>query len=392
MLLIKYYKTASILLVLAVSAAVLLSKITFSNRNSFEGIYFLKGKAAEWLEVTDDLSPDDVERLLWSVALPSLKKAKVSAACVQSGNKPCTNFEWNDKVGRGFIKTYFPGDKKLIITLGRYVGSTTGKPVSGLFIGGGLPTGDPDYQQGNFNESGMTYFDGNRYYHIWCTVNESVQDADNKSILPSTWEFVSSKIIENSESDLTIISRHRIMVNNVPVAIERTLFYQTGDTFVTLSTKLTNIGRAPTSFAYIYGDEPWLGNYYTYSKGNIGWYKDGLITTETFIDTAKNNYMGMFDNGNPLASESHSFTGKANFIEWDPATRPDIAYFSNQFGSVAPPDKKVPLTSYKNRVLALEWAMKSLPPGESRSFVLKVGMADNDAKSGFPVKPETMLY
>lgn len=375
-----------------VAAVVLFSKVTFENRNNFEGIYFLKGEHGDWLEVTDDLSPDDMERLLWSVSLPSLKRAKVSGACIPGDNKPCTLFEWNENVGRGFIKTIYPDNKKLIVALGRYIGSTTGKAVSGLFIGGGLPTGDPDYQPGNSNEAGMTYFDGNRYFHIWCTVNEGIQDADNKGIPPSTWEFVSSKILESSDIGLTIKSKHRTKVNNVPVAIERTLFYQTGDAFVTLVTKLTNIGKTPTSFAYLYGDEPWLGNFYTYSKGNIGWFKDGLITTEMFIDTSKNNYIGMFDYGNPLAGESHNFTGKANFIEWEPATRPDLAYFSNQFGVVAPPEQKVPLTSYKNRVVSLEWGLKSLPPGESRSFTLKVGMADIDAKNGLPIKPETQLY
>lgn len=392
MFLKRYYKTVCILLVLAAAAAALLSKVTFVNRNDLEGIYLLKGVKGDWLEVTDDLSPDDMERLLWSVSLPALKRAKSSGACGPVTNIPCTSFEWNEKSGRGFIKTIYPGNKKLIIALGRYIGSTTGKPVSGLFIGGGLPTGDPDYLPGDSNEAGMTYFDGNRYYHIWCTVNEGIQDADNKGILPSTWEFVSSKILESSDIGLTIVSKHRTMVNKVPVAIERTLFYQTGDTFVTMVTKLTNIGKAPTSFAYIYGDEPWLGNFYTYSKGDIGWFGDGLVTTERLVDTSKYNYVGMFDYGNPLAGESHSFTGKANFVEWESATRPDIAYFSNQFGSVAPPEQKIPLTSYKNRIISMEWALKSLPPGESRAFTLKVGMADIDSKSGLPVKPETLLY
>ncbi len=389
----KSHYIISTILLLCVAAAILLySKISIDYRHDREGIYLLRGENGDWLEVTDDLSPEDSERLLWGASLPNLKGAKISTACVPTDNRPCTNFEWNEQSGRGFIKTLYPNGRKLIITLGRYIGSTTHKPVSGLFIGGGLPTGDPDYQAANNNETGMSYFDGNRYFHIWCNVNEGIEDADNQQILPSTWTFLSSKVLENSALDLTIISKHRTMVNNVPVFIERTMFYQTGDSFVTLTTKLTNKGNIPTFFRYVYGDEPWIGNYYTFSKGNIGWFKDGLITTEMMIDTSKYNYLGMFDYGNPLADESHSYTGKADFIEWDPLNRPDIAYISNKFGTVATNDQKVPLTSYKNRVISMEWGPKNLNPGQSFSFTLKVGMADNDPKTGLPIKPDTQLY
>lgn len=391
MFLKRYTKLIFVFLVCAVIGVLCYAKVTVEYRRDHEGIYLLKGEMGAWLEITDDLSPEDSERLLWSVSLPEFKRAKTSGACVPKDNRACTSFEWNENSGRGFIKTFFPDGRKLIVALGRYIGSTTWKPVSGLFIGGGLPTGDPDFQAANNNETGMTYFDGTRFFHIWCNVNEGIQDEENKQILPSTWTFLSSKVLESSDQDLTIVSKHKTMVNNVPVYIERTMFYQTGDTFITMATKITNKGTTPTFFRYVYGDEPWIGNFYTFSKGNIGWYQDGLILTESLIDTTKYNYLGMFDYGNPLAGESHSFTGKADFIEWDPATRPDIAYISNQFGVVAS-GQKVPLTSYKNRVLSMEWGPKSLAPEQSLSFTLKIGMADTDPKTGFPVKPNTQLY
>lgn len=388
----KRFIIIGVLLVCVAAGALLYSKISIEYRHEHEGIYFLRGENGDWLSITDDLSPEDGDQILWGMALPFLRKATVSGACIPTDIKPCTHFEWNEESGRGFIKTSYPGGKKLVIALGRYIGSTTGKPVSGLFIGGGLPTGDPDYQPSNNNETGMTYFDGSRYFHIWCNVNEGIVDAVGNTILPSTYEFISSKVLEKSEHDVTIISKHRTMVNNVPVSIDRVLFYQTGDTFVTLTTTLTNRGKTSTFFRYVYGDEPWLGNFYTFSKGNIGWFKDGFITTEMLIDTSKYNYIGMFDYGNQLAGESHNYTGKANFLEWEPEERPDIAYISNQFGTVAPPEQKVPLSSYKSRVLSLEWGPKHLPAGKSFSFTLKVGMAENDPKTGFPVKQDTQLY
>ncbi|MGB9082152.1 MAG: hypothetical protein WCD00_12705, partial [Desulfuromonadaceae bacterium] len=192
--------------------------------------------------------------------------------------------------------------------------------------------------------------------------------------------------------NLTITCEHQAMVNNVPVKIVRTLFYQTGDTFVTLVTSLKNIGTTPTILLYIYGDEPWVGDYGS-SAGNIGWLKNGLVTTEMQIDTSTNDYFGMFDTGNPLIGENKDFTtGKANFIEWSPAERPDSAYFSNQFGTIARPEQKVPLASSNSRVLAMQWGPKALNPGQSFSFTLSIGMADNDPKTGLPVKPDTHLY
>lgn len=368
----------------------LASKVKFDYHNDREGIFIFKGEDGYLLKVGDDLFPEENQRLLWGMALPEFKRATESGACI-SKDKPCTHLEWNEDSGRGFIKTYYPNGEKLVINLGRYLDSQ-GKSVSGLFLGGNLSPSDPDFQQFNKNETGMAYFDGNRYFHIWCNVNEGIVDSSGKLLYPSDWVFHSSKILENSTQDLTITSKHQIMVNNVPVTIVRTLFYQTGDTFVTLVTSLKNIGNTPTLLQYIYGDEPWLGDFGS-STGNIGWLKSGLVTTEMQIDTSKNDFIGMFDTGNPLIGEEKGFTtGKANFIEWSPAGRPDLAYFSNQFGTVARPEQKVPLTSSNSRVLAMQWGPKTLNPGQSLSFTLSVGMADNDPKTGLPVKPDTHLY
>lgn len=380
----------SMLIVFLAISALLASNIKFDYHQDLEGIFIFKGQNGYWLEVGDDLFPEDSHRLLWSWSLGYLKSVDSNDKCVGSNN-PCTNFEWNAKSGRGFIKTKYPDGRKLIFNLGRFLDSE-GRTVSGLFMGGNLPPGDPDFNLFNKNETGMSYFDGSRYYHIWCNVNEGIFDSSNKTINPSQWQFVSSGVLEKSPMDLTIVSRHRVLVDNVPVTVERFLFYQTGDPFVTIVTNFKNVGSAPTSFGYMYGDEPWIGDYGS-SAGNVGWLEDRIVLTEMDIDTRRYTYAGMFDYGNPLAKEAHDdYTQKANFIEWRPESRPDTVYFANQFEKNAPAEKKVPLVSQTNRVIALQWEPKVLYPGQTFSFTLAVGMADNDPKTGLPVKPDTHLY
>ena len=380
----------SVLVVFLAISALLASKIKFDNHQDFEGIFIFKGQNGYWLAVGDDLFPEESHRLLWSWSPGYLKNFDSSGACGRS-NSPCTNYEWNAKSGRGFIKTTYPDGRKLIFNLGRFLDSD-GRTVSGLFMGGGLPPGDPDFNLLNKNATGMAYYDGSRYYHIWCNANEGIFDAANNPIYPSQWQFVSSKVLEKSPTDLTIVSRHRVLINNVPVTVERFLFYQAGDPFVTLVTNLKNVGTAPILFTYLYGDEPWIGDYGS-SAGNVGWLEDRIVQTEMEIDTRRYTYAGLFDYGNPLAGERHDFySKKANFIEWLPESRPDTAYFSNQFGKFAPVEKKVPLDSQTNRVIALQWGPKVLNPGQIFSFTLAVGMADNDPKTGLPVKPDTHLY
>lgn len=366
---------------------VLYAKIHVNYRHGNEGIFVLKGENGNWLTITDDLYHFETGSLLWSVT-NVINDSRASAFACTPTDKPCSTYEWEVKTGRGFIKTFYPDGKKLHINLGRFI-SATGKDVSGLFIGGGLHANDPDERQYNNNKTGMAYFDGSRYFHIWCNVNEGILDAAGNYLSPSKWTYLSSKVLEESDRQLTIISRHSTLVNNVPVDFERLMTYKTGDTFITFRTVLKNSGTSPVIFSYIYGDEPWIGNYDTFSKGNVGWTRDGVVNTESFIDVTRNSYAGIFDYGNPLAGESHNFTGKANFIEWEPAESPKVAYFSNQFGSIAPTEQNAPLASYKTRVIALEWAPISLAPGQSFSFSLRIGMAGNDPKTGFPVKPDT---
>jgi hypothetical protein len=363
-------------------------KVHFNRKEGFEGLFVLKGTGHYWYELTDDLFPEESERLIWKVP-GHLTNLAVPAERCKNGS--CLTYQWDPEAGRGFIKNNFADGRKLLICLSRF-GGYQGRPNQGIFVGGNLPADDPDFQLFNKNETGMAYYDGKRYFHIWCNVNEIIStfERPDQPLYPTMWEFVDSQVLAGSRNGVTIRSRHRAIINGVPVAIEKYLRYNTGDTFFTLVTKLSNVGTQPVSFVYEYGDEPWLGNYGS-SNGNIGWVKDRFVLTESFIDPKVNSFAGMFDYGNELAGEGHDkYTWKSNFIQWTQSARPDLVFYSNQ--STLPSSSGVtPLNSPDNRFIGLEWGLRSLPPGSSLSIPLAIGMADSDPKTGFPVLQNTRL-
>lgn len=365
-------------------------KVRFNDKEGFDGIFVLKGENGKWLEITDDLFPEEAERLLFGRSADWLKHVASFGACGPT-DTACLNYEWNFKVGRGFIKTTYLDGSKLLICLSRFKDSQ-GRESKGLFVGGDLPSDDPDFAIFNKNETGMAYFDGKRYFHIWCNVNEGIFAVDrlNTPIYPGDWEFLSSDIMESGKNGVTLRSRHRTRISGEPVNIDKMLFYHTGDKYFTLVTNIVNIGNKPVTFFHQYGDEPWLGNFGS-SVGNVGWLKDRLLQTETVVNPKINSYAGMYDYGNELIGEKPgTFTGKANFIEWEKnVTGPDMVYFSNQS---APPatSGKVPLSSYNNRFIGLIWGPRTLAPGQNLVFTLNVGMAE-PTKNGIPVIPKTGL-
>lgn len=356
----------------------------------WEGIYLLSG-SGKALTVTDDLFPEDTGHLIGGIALTALKKTLVVEKCdAQSGS--CLSFSWDEKHGRGYVKNFYSDGSKLLINLSRFK-NEEGALSSGLFLGGGLPTSDPDSRIKDKDETGMSYFDGNRWYHIWCSVNEAILPTVEGSspIYPQQWHFLGSRVLENSPNKITILSQHSIAVDGVPLLVEKYFFYEAGNSYFTMITRVKNVGVKPVTLSYLYGDEPWVGHFGT-AKGNIGWLKDGLIKTESAIDTGLNTYAGLVDYGNDLAGEKHGFTGKANFIEWDKLSRPDLAYFSNVAGRFNQSGGgKVPLDNSTCRFLGLEWGPHPLVPLQTFVFTLAIGMADNDSASGFPIKPVTAL-
>ena len=364
--------------------------VRFDITGDWEGIYFLAGPG-KMFTVTDDLFPEDTDYLITGFALTWFSN---SVSTVKSDSMSGSNLvvRWDDKQGRGYIKNSFADGRKLLINLSRFK-NEEGILTSGVFVGGGLPTSDPDFRAKDKDETGMSYFDGNRWYHIWCSVNEAVLPASgsNNPIYPQQWSFLGSRVLENSPNNISIVSHHWFAIDGVPLFVEKYLFYEAGNSYFTLITRVKNVGVKPVAFYYLYGDEPWLGHFGS-AKGNVGWLKDGLVKTETEIDTRTNSYAGLVDYGNDLAGESRRFTGKANFIEWDNSSRPDMAYFSNVAGRFdQSKGGKSPLNNDTCRFLGLEWGPRPLMPAQSFSFTLAIGMANNDMATGFPVKPVTPL-
>ena len=370
--------------------ALLVSRITVNFALDVDGFFILEGEKGNWLEFTDDLVPEDAARLIWAMPLYPFRKNIDSSKC-DNTNQACIDFKWDKSHGRGFIRNTWPDGSKLVINLGRFKDSN-GKYPFGIFIGGGLPPSDNDYQFMNNEATGMTYFDGRRWYHVWCNSNEGVISPAQPNIpsYPSDWAFKGSWVRENDGRNLSFESRHQLMLTGVPVDANRFLFYTAGNSYVILVTEFINRGNVPVPFQYIYGDEPWIGDFGS-SAGDVGWMGRELILTEREIDTQRYTYFGMFDYGNELAGEEHDFTGIANFLEWTKDNRPDKAYISNFSGGIINPGKNVPLVSHTNRFIGLQYGPYMLKPGESFSFAIAVGMAGKDPKTGLPVKPKTGL-
>ena len=149
--------------------------------------------------------------------------------------------------------------------------------------------------------------------------------------------------------------------------------------------RVENAGRRALSYHYVYGDEPWVGEFGS-SAGNVGWVKERLYYYEGVVDPRTHTFAGMYDAGNTLIpGAGQTFSGVANFIEWLGSNRPDLVYFSNKIGVFAQEKERVPLYSKDNRVIFLQWGPRLLRPGESELHLLAIGMADT--APGEPLPP-----
>jgi hypothetical protein len=381
-------------LIFAITVILLLTAALFSHFNfegDFDGIYLLKGPPGKLFELKDDILLGEYERLIAKIEFQAFHERWRSKDKTGDGH-PYLKYQWSRKTGKGYFISFFPDGTKFLACFGRYLDDFK-NPVKGLFVGGGLPKSHYETAEVKMNQTGVAFFSGKEWHHLWCNANEAIfSSADaTKQITPGQWEFLGSKVLFASQFRLALKSSHLAKVGQIPVKIDRYLIYHAGDRFFTLINRLTNTGDSPLCYHYTYGDEPWVGDYGS-SEGNVGWTRERLYNYEDMIDTRKNSYAGMFDYGNPVIGEKPvNFTGLANFLEWQGDNLPTTAYFSNRLGILPSETAKVPLSDKTNRVLMLQWDSRTLLPGQSGTMILTIGMAENDPKSGIPRKPAVTL-
>ncbi|SNB45003.1 hypothetical protein [Geobacter sp. DSM 9736] len=374
----KNYLFAAVAIVLALGGA---AAYHVELRNGYEGIFLLKGDGISSFRITDDLFHGEQEKLLLSFFLRPHDSELAQSSSAPPMSLSCN---WNEKTGRGYVINHYPNGTKLVTCFSRFI-EGSGRAPSGLFVGGNLPFSLRLAKRTAPNATGMSFYDGARWNHIWCSVNEAIltDGPQPLNVPPSRMKFLGSRILSATDEKVAIMSNHEVKLGDATLLMERYALFSAGDIHFTLVTRIRNVGKVEANFSYVYGDEPWVGNYGT-SRGDVGWLQDSIINVEGSIDTDKYSYAGIFDYGNPLINESHNFTRMASFIEWL-GEKPDVAFFSNNPGYFD--DRKKPLSS-DTRFLGLQWGPRSLAPGDSRTYVLAIGMAGRDAMSGFPVKPQ----
>jgi len=359
----------------------------FSGR--YEGVFLLKGKHGAIFELTDDIYLGDGKRYIIGIDFDTPWTMATRLYHRHEPGKQHLVFKWNPKDGSGYVRNFISGEKRINTSLGRYIDDNN-VHVHGLFVGGGLPADITSSDEMRLNDTGMAYNDGKNWYHLWCTVNEAIISGDTlKQYYPSSWKFLGSRILNQSSQSLALESTHEVVVHGVPLRVTRYAYFRAGDTYFLLSIFVKNIGKEDANIIYLYGDDPWLGNFGS-SKGNVGWVKDKLIKHVGWVDTDKYSFAGYYDYGNDAVSPDHNFTNIANFIEWFGSNKPRV-FFSNSEEEY-PENTNTAEPLYSNeRFINLVWGPKILKPGKSEHYVLAIGMAGNDPKTGFPVKPEVRL-
>jgi len=236
------------------------------------------------------------------------------------------------------------------------------------------------------NNSGITYYNGRHWFHIWCSVNEGIDFAEpGPPLTPSSWKFLGSRVVSRSDARAVIESRHEAGRGSSLVGIVRRVSFTAGEPYFNLEIRISNPGSAPVDYTYVYGDEPWVG-YFGTALGDVGWVQDRLITHEEVIDSSRYSYAGMADSGNRAIGERPVYTNLANFIEWVGEERPQV-FFANSNAMPAVRAEKAPLES-NERFIGLEW-QRTLLPGSSQTIRLNIGMARLNAPAGIPEKPPT---
>lgn len=357
--------------------------IKYSFHHHMAGLYLLKGTKGKTLEFSNDLFLGEEDLVISRIDFDGAYRAVTTN---RSADRPRLEIKWDAVDGHGFVLNHLGEGRELVTNFSRYRDSE-GEHTHGLFIGGAVPLSVRSDSENKQNDSGMTFFDGESWQHIWCNTNEGIgSTVTPKRYGPSAWEYLGSRIITKSSERLVLSSRHRVPVDGVPLQIDRTTTFAAGEPYMLLTVKITNTGQRPSQYFYYYGDEPWLGDFGG-SAGDVGWTGEQIHQYETTLDPKTVSFAGMADYGSDLLGEGHRFSHVANFIEWLGPDRPDVVFFANQYDGFAhPPEVKVPLQG-DARSIGMYWGPRQLAPGQSQVFSLAIGMAASDQLTGRPRKP-----
>jgi hypothetical protein len=352
-------------------AGVLAGMTKVSVAGHWQGLFVLAGREGPTLEVKDDLLLGDGSRLLLGV---SFSRVRAILHRDDASPQPRLVLEWNGRDGSGLVRNHLGDGTELVTVFARYVDSEGAVP-HGLFVGGALPeiAADPELQ----NESGMTFRNARGWTHVWCNVNEAIWfEGQRDPSYPSSWRFLGSRVVIHDRDRVVLESSHEIRDGAARLRMDRYAYFRAGQPYFKLGIKLVNVGDADVRYDYLYGDEPWVGNFGS-ADGNVGWSDGRVLAYETVLNTREARWAGILDRK----------SGVANFIAWHGADVPDLGYVSNEPGRVTPRPEPVPLSS--NEVfIGLEWTKRVLHPGEGQDLLLALGMAGHDDATGKPSIPD----
>lgn len=226
-------------------------------RGDFRGIYLLHGQKKRFV-LTDDLHLDEPPRVLFGISF-ELASRLHNFFRHRWLPLPHLRYEWNAGNGTGYVENHLDATRDILTCFSRFE-DAGGVVTSGVFVGGGLPYSrwaDPSLIQ---NRTGMAYYNGRRWFHLWCTVNESLASARQAGHLsyPSSWPFLGSEVIRGTPEEVVITSAHETAVDGVPLHMDRYAFFRAGDPYFILVVKVSNRGLTPSAYIYTYGDEPWV--------------------------------------------------------------------------------------------------------------------------------------
>lgn len=375
----------TLLLAIATAVAVATTQLVFYGH--YEGLFLLDADSRDGkrFQLQDDLFLGDGSRLIVGIEFDRLENWLREAG--HAPGDTYLTYEWNEQDGEGYVVSHFPDGQRLLTNFSRYADSY-GLHTHGLFVGGALAGAAREDTAQRQADTGMAWFDGDRWFHLWCNTNEGIASAVEAShrYPPNRWQFLGSRTLIADHDKLVLTSSHLIDFDQTQLRMDRFAYFTAGNPYLSLGIVLTNVGPHPARYNYLYADEPWVGNFGG-AAGDVGWVEGGLIFTEGLIDPQRHFYAGVTDRGNPLLGERGEFSGVANFIAWADGSRPDAVYFANNYrGFDHPPALAVPLAG-DARSIGLAWNARLLRPDESHKIFLRLGIAAINPHTGLPTVP-----